>query len=156
MPDMLVRLTDLPSALEIVAGRSGEHVLIRRAMTYEQGSIVDWIGKTFSATWADECKPAFGSHPVGCFIAAAGERLAGFCCIDCTLRGFAGPVGVAPRWQGMGIGRALLVAALHAMKAMGYGYSVIGNVAAPEFFAKAVGAVPIVSGKAEVYPKTIS
>ena len=156
MPDMLVSLTDLPPVLENYECRPGQKVAIRRAMTYEQGQILTWIENTFSRPWADESKTAFGNHPVGCFIAVATDRLVGFCCYDVTLRGFAGPIGVAPQWQGVGIGRALLVAVLHAMKAVGYGYTVIGNVASPAFFEKAGGAVLIKSGKRNIYPPKLS
>ena len=95
---------------------------------------------------------AFTGHPVGCFIAAADHILVGFCCVDCTFRGFTGPIGVEPKWRGCGIGRALLVNALRAMKTLGYGYSIIGNVASPEFFEKAVGAVLIRVAKPDLYP----
>lgn len=152
MADMLVRLTDLPPVQEAYECRPGQRVEIRRAMTYEQGRIVAWVEKAFSTAWADECKAGFGMQPVGCFVAATNGRLSGFCCYDCTLRGFAGPVGVDSEWRGLGIGRALLTAVLHAMKGIGYGYCVIGNVAAPEFFRKAAGAALIDIKKRDIYP----
>ena len=155
MPDMLVRLTDLPPVQEDFECRTGQRVSIRRAMTYEQGQVLHWIGQMFSPTWADECRTAFGSHPVGCFLAITHGRPIGFCCFDVTLRGFAGPIGVAREWQRIGIGRTLLVAVLTAMRSVGYGYSVIGNVASPEFFERACGAVVIKSANRDIYPRKL-
>ena len=153
---MLIRLTDLPRTRDSFECRSGQIVAIRRAMTYEQGHVIAWIAKTFSPAWADESKTAFGTHPVGCFIAVSGKgQLVGFCCYDATLRGFAGPIGVMKDWRGAGIGRALLISVLHAMKAIGYGYCVIGNVASPAFFEKAGGASLIKTGKTEIYPQKL-
>ena len=152
MPDMLVRLTDLPPVQEAFECRTGQTVSVRRAMTYEQGQVLRWIGQMFSPAWADECRTAFGSHPVGCFIAIAKGDPIGFCCYDVTLRGFAGPIGVASKWQRSGIGRTLLVAVLNAMRSAGYGYAIIGNVASPGFFERACGAVVIESTKRDIYP----
>jgi GNAT superfamily N-acetyltransferase len=150
---MLIRLTNLPMPRDVFECRPGQMIETRRAMTYEQGHIIAWIKKTFSPLWADECKAAFGKHPVGCMIAVADDCLVGFCGVDCTLRGFAGPIGVDSSWQRLGIGRALLVMALHAMKAMGYGYCIMGNVSAASFFEKVAGAVSIESVKADIYPR---
>lgn len=152
---MLVRLTDLPPVREDFECLTGQRVLIRRAMAYEQGQVLGWIGRLFSPTWADECRTAFGSHPVGCFIAVATGHPIGFCCYDVTLRGFAGPIGVASEWQRTGIGRSLLVAVLDAMRSAGYGYCVIGNVASPEFFKKACGAVAIKCAQRDIYPEKL-
>jgi hypothetical protein len=49
------------------------------------------------------------------------------------------------------LGRALLLAALHAQRAQGYAYSIIGGVGPAEFYAKAVGAVLIEGSDPGVY-----
>jgi hypothetical protein len=41
------------------------------------------------------------------------------------------------------VGAALLLACLHDMRAMGYGYAIAGQVGAPEFFRRVAGAVEI-------------
>ena len=41
----------------------------------------------------------------------------GFACYDVTCRNFFGPEGVAAKERGHGIGRALLLSALHAQRA---------------------------------------
>ena len=53
--------------------------------------------------------------------------------------------------RGKGIGRALLLSALHAQRAQGYGYSIIGGVGPAEFYAKAVGAVVIADSTPGIY-----
>jgi len=46
----------------------------------------------------------------------------------------------------------LLVTALQAMHAQGYGYAVIGQVGAPDFFSKTVGAIEIPGSQPGIYP----
>jgi GNAT superfamily N-acetyltransferase len=45
--------------------------------------------------------------------------------------------------RGQGIGAALLLACLHDMRTMGYGYAIAGWVGEPEFFRKVAGAIEI-------------
>ena len=53
--------------------------------------------------------------------------------------------------RGRGLGRALLLATLHAQREQGYAYSIIGGVGPAEFYAKAVGAVLIEGSTPGVY-----
>ena len=50
-----------------------------------------------------------------------------------------------------GIGTALLLACLEDMKHAGYGYAIIGGVGPAEYYAKAVGAVPIEGSDVGIY-----
>ena len=62
------------------------------------------------------------------------EQLAGFSCYDSSNKGMFGPMGVAPEFEGKGIGKALLLTALHAMWAENYAYAVIGWAGPVDWF----------------------
>ncbi len=137
MPDLLVRLYDLPAAPGLVQD------LVRRAFAAEKQLVARWIGEEFSPGWASEAEAAFARQPVSCFIAVENEQLLGFACYDATARGFFGPFGVAKSARGRGLGRALLHATLLDMRANGYGYAIIGCAAEIEFYRKETGAIEI-------------
>ena len=75
----------------------------------------------------------------------------GFACYDTTAKAFFGPTGVLERERRQGIGTALLLVTLRAMAAEGYAYGIIGGVGPADFYAKAVGAVPIASSTPGIY-----
>lgn len=137
MPDLLVRLYDLP-AKPADAGDS-----VRRAFTAERHLICDWVTKNFGAAWASECAGCFAGGRPTCFVAVAADALVGFACYDTTARGLFGPIGVAEAQRHHGIGRALLLATLHDMKAAGYAYAIIGGAGSLEFYRDTVGAIEI-------------
>ena len=134
MPDLLVKLYGLPPE-RAVAG-----VDVRRALPPEKHAVGAWVGTTFGPRWASEGSVAFSGHPVGCHIAIADGVLIGFACWDATARGFFGPEGVADAWRRKGVGAALLLQCLHAMRAFGYGYAIIGGVGPKAFYE---GVVPV-------------
>jgi GNAT superfamily N-acetyltransferase len=147
MTDMLVRLYDLPPQAPVTDGRTD----IRRGLAPEKHLVLDWVGRQFSANWRSECDVAFQRQPVGCFLAIADAALLGFACYDATRRGFLGPMGVAPAARGRGLGKALLLAALHDMLAQGYAYAIIGGVGPAEFYARVVGATIIEHSSPGIY-----
>jgi GNAT superfamily N-acetyltransferase len=120
-------------------------------MGYEKHHVVEWVRETFGQGWASECDVAFANRPLSCFIATEQGEILGFACYDATCRGFFGPIGVAEAARGRGIGRGLLLACLHAMWAVGYGYAVIGGVRAVDFYVKALGATEIPASTPGVY-----
>ena len=83
-----------------------------------------------------------------------GTSLCGVACYDAACRNFFGPELVAPDRRGRGIGRALLLSALHAMRADGYAYAIIGWAASVDFYQRAVGAVVIDGSTPGIYPAT--
>jgi predicted N-acetyltransferase YhbS len=93
----------------------------------------------------------FARQPLTVFVALREGRLAGFAAYECTRRNFFGPTGVVEGERGRGIGRALLVACLWAMREMGYAYAIIGGVGPAEFYARAVGAMPIDGSSPGIY-----
>ena len=151
MPDMIVRLYDLPEAAPLVNSLAAQGIVIRRAMPYEKCAIIDWVRERFSDGWASECDVAFSNHPVSCFIATEAGQIVGFACHDSTCRDFFGPSGVDEKKRGGGIGKALLLSCLHAMAAQGYAYAIIGGAGPTAFYVKTVGAMPIHGSTPGIY-----
>jgi GNAT superfamily N-acetyltransferase len=150
MHDMLVRLYALPGldpALDVLAQRG---IAVRRAIAPQKPAVVGWARERFPSSVA-EVETAFGQVPVTCFVALRDSTLVGFACYDVTARNFFGPEGVDAAARGQGIGRALLLSALHAQRAQGYAYAIIGGVGPAEFYAKAVGAVAIEGSTPGIY-----
>jgi GNAT superfamily N-acetyltransferase len=152
MADLLVRLYDLPPlgpALEAVAAAG---IVVRRAAAAERRAVVEWARAHGSPGWADECEAAFARLPVACFVAVEDDKLVGFACYEATCRNFFGPELVHPDRRGRGIGRALLLAALHAMRDEGYAYAIIGWASSIDFYKRTVGAVVIDGSAPGIYP----
>lgn len=126
-------------------------VQVRRPLAPEHKLIVTWTARNFSAGWSSEASVALGNRPPSLFIAQHGNDIQGFCCYDATARGFVGPIGVLDSARGRGIGAALLLACLHDMRTMGYGYAIAGWVGEPEFFRKVAGAIEIPDSTPGIY-----
>jgi predicted N-acetyltransferase YhbS len=109
------------------------------------------VRDTFGQAWASECDVAFSHHPVSCLIATEGGRIVGFACYECTCKNFFGPTGVSESKRGLGIGKALFLACLHAMASDGYAYAIIGGAGPREFYAKTAGATTIEGSSPGVY-----
>jgi GNAT superfamily N-acetyltransferase len=156
--DLLVRLYELPPLAPAVEALATAGVIVRRAAAAERTPVVEWMRTEGSPGWADECAAAFARQPIACFVAVdvtdrgAGARPLGVACYDAAFRNFFGPELVAPAERGRGIGRALLLAALHAMRADGYGYAIIGWASSEDFYGRTVGAVPIDGSTPGAYP----
>ncbi len=69
------------------------------------------------------------------------DGIVAFCCWDGARTGWLGPVGVRPAAIGAGRGRAVLIAALHRMRAVGRERVEIGWVGPIRPYAETVGAV---------------
>lgn len=162
MPDLLVRLYDLPDLSASLAEASAGGAGIRRALVPEKRLVLDWVRRQWTIGWADECEAAFARQPVSCFLAIgtvdpadAGvgkdPALLGFACYDATCRNFFGPIGVVGNARTRGIGKALTLACLHAMAAAGYAYAIIGWAGPVGFFERAVGATVIGGSEPGIY-----
>ena len=141
MADMLVRLYDLPPAADAVA-LVNDGTLVRRALVPER-PVVERFVATHFAPWQAEVDVCFARQPVSCFVAVRGAELLGFACIEAIARGFFGPTGVLPAQRGHGIGRALLLVALEALREHGYAYAIIGGVGPAQFYVRHANAIPI-------------
>jgi GNAT superfamily N-acetyltransferase len=124
---------------------------IRTALPPELHLVQGFVRSHFSEYWVSEATIAMAHQPPGCLVALVEGELAGFACHDATARGFFGPTGVAEAHRGKGIGLALLSRTLAAMKAHGYAYAIIGSVGPADFYANAVGAVPIEAEGEDIY-----
>jgi len=148
--DCLVNLYSRPMAALAKRIQTVEATL-RTALPPELHIIQNWVRENFSEYWVSEVTAAMAHQPPGCLVAIMGDELVGFACYDATARGFFGPTGVAENQRGKGIGLALLYHTLSAMKARGYAYAIIGGVGPVDFYAKAVGAVPIAADNEGIY-----
>lgn len=150
--DSLVRLYDLLPVEPHLKKLKEEGVTVRVARAYEKTPIVTWVKSSFGTGWADECSVAFSNHPISCFIATEKGTMVGFACYESTCKNFFGPIGVAEYARGRGIGKALLLACLHAMAASGYAYAIIGSGSgAGKFYAETVGAIEIKGSSPGIY-----
>lgn len=154
--DMLVPLYNLDRASERTDHVGEQGITIRHAMAYERELILDWVRQSFGvdgSTWAGECEVALSRVPASCHIATRDGELLGFACFDATARGMFGPTGTDEKARGLGVGAALLVASLAAMREAGYAYAVIGGVGehVSGFYQKVVAAVEIADSEPGIY-----
>ena len=152
MPDLLVNLLKLPPA-EALKDHS---LLIRRADPFELAPVLDFVRHNFSSKWADEISVGFANKPVSVFIAAIDHKLVGFAAYECTRRGFFGPTGVLESARGRGIGKALLIHSLGALRDLGYVYAIIGGVGPVRFYQKTVNAIVIPDSEPGIYGDPLS
>ena len=150
MGDMLVKLWELPPLEPALAAAAARGVTVRRALAPEKPVVLDWMRVHFPA-WTAEVEISFARLPVSCLIAVRGDALVGFACHDAIAPDFFGPTGVTESARGAGIGRALAIAAMHALRAQGYAYAIIGGVGPAAFYEKAFGAVAIAGSEPGLY-----
>jgi GNAT superfamily N-acetyltransferase len=154
--DMLVPLYNLDGASERIDHVGEQGITIRHAMAYERDVILDWVRRSFdkdSSCWAGECDVALSRVPASCHIATRDGELLGFACYDATAKGMFGPTGTDEKARGLGVGAALLVASLAAMRDAGYAYAVVGGVGAhvTGFYQRVVAAIEIADSEPGIY-----
>ncbi|MGL4344498.1 MAG: GNAT family N-acetyltransferase [Cellulosilyticaceae bacterium] len=155
MPDMLVKLYDLPSFREQEVKLNEQGIMIRRPISPEKTAIVEWVRTHFGNHWASECDVAFGRTPISCYVATRGQEILGFACYDVTCKAFFGPTGVAESTRGLGVGKVLLIKSMEGLRELGYGYSIIGDAGPVDFYSKLLGAMPIPDSTPGVYKDMI-
>ena len=147
MPDLLVNLLKLPAIQHL----EQDLFTIRRAQPFEASQLRRFIEENFSASWADETAVGFANKPVTIFVATIEQRLVGFAAYECTRRNYFGPTGVVDHAQERGIGKALLLASMWAMREMGYVYAIIGSAGPVSFYEKTVAAIVIPDSEPGIY-----
>ncbi|HCX29472.1 MAG TPA: GNAT family N-acetyltransferase [Blastocatellia bacterium] len=151
MPDLLVNLLKLPPLKPVMLEMNNANIIVRPAQPFEITQALDFVEREFSVAWADEISVGFANKPVSVYIAVADNEIVGFAGYECTRRSFFGPTGVVDSMQGRGIGKALLLASLWGLRAMGYVYGIIGHAGPVEFYEKAVGATVIPDSDPGIY-----
>lgn len=151
--DMIANLTILPPVPALGAG-----VSVRRLYPGDTDKLLEFIRNNFDEVWVNEVRYAAVQNPPACFIAVENSTLLGFACYDASAKGFFGPIGVTEVSRGKGVGKALLIRTMEAMREAGYGYAIVGWTDVDDFYRKAVGAEYIPGGTPEnsVYSRMIS
>lgn len=143
MADLLVNLLKLPTF--------EQDARVRRAQPFEITPVRRFVETNFSRSWADEISVGFARQPISVFVATIERELVGFAGYECTRRGFFGPTGVIPAARSQGIGKALLLASLSALREMGYVYAIIGAAGPVDFYQKTVGGIAIPDSEPGIY-----
>ncbi len=141
MSDLIVSLQSLPVVQDLPQGYR-----LEAAKPWDREAILTWVRSNFGAGWAGEVACGLGQHPSKVLIVRRDTELLGFACFDVTFPGFFGPTGVSEKARGLGLGKALLVEAMHRLAGLGYVYAFIGDAGPVEFYRKAVGAEPVPAG----------
>jgi len=144
MADMLVKLYDIDVNKNVLRDND---IAIKKASVTDKDVLLNFVKENFadSPSWVHECEYALFNKPVSCYIAVKQKMLIGFSCYDATGKGFFGPIGVKKEYRKNGVGAALLLKTLQAMKEQDYGYAIIGwvNKEAIPFYKKQVNATII-------------
>lgn len=148
--DLLVRLYDLPPLEPALARLAPAGITLRRALVLDRAALTGWVAARFAA-WVPEVEASLTRLPPTCVLAQRDQAVLGFACWDAIAPNLFGPTGVADDMRGQGVGRALLLWALHAQRAQGYAYAVIGGAGPVDYYARAVGAVPIAGSEPGLY-----
>ncbi len=151
MPDMLVRLYDLPDASPLLTELLDKGVTIRPALAPEKHIVLDFVRRHFNEGWVSETSVTFGRTPVSTLIAVHADGVVGFACYDAVKPNFFGPTGVDEAWRGRRVGTALLLATLEAQRAQGYAYAIIGGAGPQNFYRRAVDAMVIEKSEPGIY-----
>jgi GNAT superfamily N-acetyltransferase len=147
---MLVKLYEIPDLEPALERARSAGVTVRPARATERPRVLAWMDEHFPF-WRPEADASLARLPITCLLALRDQELLGFACFDSICPNFFGPTGVVDAERGRGIGTALLLAALHAQKAQGYAYAIIGGVGPAEYYAKTVGAVLIEGSHPGIY-----
>ena len=111
--DLLVNLYD-----DFLKNKSDDAFDLRRILSPDVYHLESFIQTYFSLGWDSEIKAGcFKVNPT-VFIAIKDGQIVGFAGYDCTAKGYFGPTGVHPKFQGQGIGRALLLKTLLALSGL--------------------------------------
>lgn len=155
MSDMLVKLYDIEDDFGLENKLKKQGVRLFRIMPPDIGRATEFA-RTFGEGWANECLAACTNHPASCFVAVKEKKIIGFACYNATAKDYFGPAGVLQSERGHGIGKALLIKCLLAMRWEGYAYAIVGGVSgAEEFYRKTVGAVVIEGSSPGLYSTMI-
>ncbi len=151
MPDMLVKLYELPDSSALYREIADQGIILKRALAPELHRATAFAREHFSEAWASEVACAFVNQPVSCYLAIDQKEIVGFSCVESTCKAFFGPTGVLPAYRGRKIGHALLMLALEHLRDIGYAYAIIGGAGPVAFYEKSCGATVIEGSVPGIY-----
>ncbi len=152
MQDMLVHLRKVPSSSIIIEQLKTEDIRIIRALAPDKLRVLEWIKTHSSALAYGEADVCFSNSPTSLFLAINKDNnIIGYACYDAIAPNFFGPTRVLDEYKGKGIGKALLLRSLEAMREEGYVYGIIGGVGPVSFYEKCVGATLIEGSDPGIY-----
>ena len=151
MPDMLVSLLDLPDERPLCDALFAQGIELVRPLPPDKHRVLAWMQQNAYPSAASECEVCFFRQPVSCFIALQGTEILGYACYDATAPDFFGPTMVLKQHRGKGLGKALLLKALRALREEGYAYAIIGGVGPEEFYRRTVNAFVIPGSEPGIY-----
>ena len=154
MQDMLVRLYDLPAPGPVLAALDEAGVRCRRAESFERSAVLQFVAEHWPQ-WSDEVAAAFHGAPPTVYTARRGTELLGFAAYHATRPNFFGPTAVLETERRRGIGRALLLQCLDAMRGEGYAYAIIGGVGPAAYYENVVDAIAIPGSNPGIYGGTL-
>jgi len=155
MPDMLVNLYDIPKHDGYLDELQEKGISIKRAMPTNYHKVYNFIKENFSEHWATEAIKGIWKDMPSTFIAVRDKQIIGFAAYDCTALGYFGPLGVLDSERQHGVGRALTLRCLDAMREKGYGYAIIGWAGPTKFYEKVANAIVIENENKAVYNNLI-
>ena len=150
MTDMLVRLYDVPPLEPTLQRLSRRSINLRVARPVDALPLLNWVRAEFNP-WVEEVHRALEATPALCHVATQGNNIVAFACYDVTAPNYFGPMAVRADARQQGVGRAILLSVLHAQKAQGYAYAIIGGVGPVEFYQKTVDAIEIPGSTPGIY-----
>ena len=151
MPDMLVKLYNLPDSNCIIEELKNNSIELRHPLPPEKNIVINWVKNNFGEGWSCEFEKTFSNLPVSSYIAIKDEKILGFACYEATCKNFFGPTGVLESARGIGIGAALFLKCLESLKGQGYAYAVVGGAGPTEFYRKVAGATIIEDSYPGIY-----
>ncbi len=152
MQDMLVNLLEIDDYYAGLRDLEKECIEIFRAIAPDKKRVVSWVEEHSTLSAASEVDVSFSNRPISCFLAVKNEKIIGYAVYNVTALDYFGPTRVLEEYRGKGVGKALLLRSLRALKDEGYNYAIIGGVGPVNFYEKSVGATLIVgSDKYSIY-----
>lgn len=157
MADMLVKLFNLESTTSLEEKLLKEGIRIKRCLSPDRTLVMEFAKTLGDMNWYNEVNAAFSNNPVTCYIATLNKKIIGFAAFEATAKNFFGPMGVKEEYRNKGIGKVLLLKALHSMEEMGYAYAIIGwpDKKTIPFYQKCVNGVMIDEESSGVYKRMV-
>ncbi|MFC3700520.1 GNAT family N-acetyltransferase [Reinekea marina] len=134
MPDMIVPLKNLPPIPALPDGYT-----LDIAKPWDSQTIVEWVDANFLPEWSNEVLCGLSGHPAKVSLITKNNSIVGFAGFDLTFPSFFGPTGVLESERGLGLGKILLVDAMHRLMQRGYVYAFIGSPGPVNFYQKILG-----------------